>query len=193
MPNRYLDTAQRQMREAALDTAESDVLAGGWKSLQMRSIAVRIGVSRQTLYNAFTDKHGLAEALILRLTHRFLDGIEAAVDRADTEHDRWAAVIRYTLATAETEPLLRAALIGADRGEFLPLLTSESTPILLVARERLVAAFLRHHPDLDPRTVADTAETVTRLALSHIVLATQPPARVAQHVADLATALAATR
>jgi AcrR family transcriptional regulator len=186
--NAYRDSARRLMRDAALDVAAEEVLAHGWDGLQMRAVATRIGVSRQTLYNAFGDKHGLAVALIGRLLERFLEGIDAAIAGQDTLRDRWEATVRFTLETAVDEPLLHAVLAGTSSDEFLPLLTSDGAPVITRARDHVAATLAGHHPDLDRDQLLRTTESVTRLTVSHIVLPLHPPAEVAAHVADLVTA-----
>ena len=177
------------MRDAVLDVAAEEVIAHGWDGLQVRAVATRAGVSRQTLYNAFGDKHGLAEALILRLLDRFLDGIDAAVGAESALRDQWEAAVLYALDVAAADPLLGAVLTGTSSDEFLPLLTSDGAPVIRRARDRMVATLGGHHPDLDPRALAATAEAVTRLTLSHIVLPLHPPETVAAQVADLAAGM----
>ncbi|WP_181781691.1 TetR family transcriptional regulator, partial [Pseudonocardia pini] len=68
--------ARAQLRADALDVAEELVVAGRFG---MPELAARLGVSRQTLYSEFGDRRGVASALVLRSTERFLDGIEAAL------------------------------------------------------------------------------------------------------------------
>jgi AcrR family transcriptional regulator len=193
MARRYRDSARQLMRDAVLDIAAEEVVAHGWDGLQVRAVAGRAGVSRQTVYNAFGDKHGMAEALILRLLDRFLEGIDAAVAAEVTLRGQWEAAVRHALETAATEPLLTAVLTGTSSDEFLPLLTSDGGPVIVRARERLVATLGDLHPELDPRVLSATAETVTRVTISHIVLPLHPPERVAAHLADLAAALGAGR
>jgi AcrR family transcriptional regulator len=188
--NPYRDSARRLMRDAALDVAAEEVLAHGWDGLQMRAVATRIGVSRQTLYNAFGDKHGLAHALIMRLLDRFLDGIDTAIAAQSTVRDRWEATVRFALERAVDEPLLPAVLTGTSSDEFLPLLTSDGGPVIARARDHVAATMAAHHPELDRQVLAQTAETVTRLTISHIVLPLHPPQEVAAHLADLVAAAA---
>ncbi|MCD2196237.1 TetR family transcriptional regulator [Actinomycetospora endophytica] len=188
MTNPYRDSARRLMRDAALDVAADEVLAHGWDGLQMRAVATRIGVSRQTLYNAFGDKHGLAHALIMRLLDRFLDGVDAAIARESSLRDRWEATVRFVLEAAVSEPLLRAVLTGTSSDEFLPLLTSDGGPLVTRARDHVVASMITHHPDLDPAPLAEVAESITRLVISHVVLPLHAPQEVAGHLADLAVA-----
>lgn len=187
MTERAGDGAHQPMRRAALRAAADAVVARGWPALHMQSIARQVGVSRQTLYNAFGNKHGLAQAMVIAHADVFLDGVEKAMNDVDGLHEQWAAAVRFTLDRAAEDTLLRAILRHDSSEEFLPLLTSESAPVLATARQRLVDIVVRSHPGLDPADVAVAAETVVRLALSHIVLPLHPSEQVADQVAAMAT------
>lgn len=173
------------MMEAALDVAADEVATHGWEGLQVQTVAVRLGVSRQTLYNAFTNKHGLAQALVLRLTERFLDGVETALAGSNDVFEQWRAAIAYTLDTAAGDPLLKSILTADGRDDLLPLLTIDAGPIVHVARERLAEVVVRAHPDLPATVARDAAETATRLAISHVVLPLHANDHVATHIAVL--------
>jgi len=175
----------RRMREAVLDAAAAEVVARGWQGLRLQAVAAQAGVSRQTLYNTFTNKHGLAQALVLRLTDRFLDGVERALAGEHDLYDQWVAAIRYTLDTAADDPLLKSVLTADGSDEFLPLLTSEAGPVIGVARDRLAAVLHAARPDLDPTETTVAAEAVTRLAISHIVLPLHPTEQATEQIAQL--------
>lgn len=185
MSNRFRDTARREMRDAVLDAAAAEVVARGWRGLQMQSVATAAGVSRQTLYNTFTSKHGLAQALVLRRTEEFLDGVERALTGEDEVYHQWVAAIRYTLDTAADDPLLKAVLTADGSDEFLPLLTRDAGPVVGAARDRLVAALRTARPDLDTADTTVAAEAATRLAISHIVLPLHPTEQAAEQIARL--------
>jgi AcrR family transcriptional regulator len=187
MPNQFREAAHQRMLEAVLDAAAVEVAARGWSGLRMRAIAEEVGISRQTLYTAFTDKHGLARALVAQRVERFLAGIEEAVAGQSDLHSRWRVAVGFTLDYAAEDPLLKSVLTADGTEEFLPLVTTDGAPILDTARARLCAMFLAAHPDLDEGELDIVAETVTRLALSHMVLPTRPNEQVAAQVAELAT------
>lgn len=187
MSNPYRDEAHQRMREVALDAAAEEVLARGWRGLQMRTVATRTGVSRQTLYKTFGDKHGLSQALVLRHAHQLLEQVGAAMAEGDTLRERWTAAVRTTLAAAEGDPLVKAVLLSDSSAEFLPLITSRGAPVLDLARGGLTALVRHHHPELDPDRVATAADVATRLTLSHLVLPQQPIDRTAADVAEMAT------
>ncbi|MGM0722891.1 MAG: TetR family transcriptional regulator [Actinomycetota bacterium] len=179
------DSGHEAMIRAALDAAADEVCDRGWSGLQMRAVAHRIGVSRQTLYNTFTNKDVLAQALVLRLNERYLRGVENALASGDDVRSQWFAAIYYTLEAAATDPLLKTVLTADGRGELLPLLTSGAEPIIQAARDRLAEAILRAGPGVAAKDARDAAETATRLAISHIVLPLHPTERAAALIADV--------
>ena len=193
MASPFREDAHRRLRESALDVAAEEVVAHGWRGLQVRSVATRTGVSRQTLYTAFGDKHGLSRALVLRHTERLLDAITAEMAGHATLHERWAAAVGVVLAAAAADPLVKAVLLSDSSAEFLPLLTSRGAPVLAMAAERLTAAVLEGHPDLDPARVLAAADAVTRLTLSHLVLPLRAADTVAEEIAAMATRYLAPR
>ncbi|MBN9097857.1 MULTISPECIES: TetR family transcriptional regulator [unclassified Pseudonocardia] len=180
-----VDRTHALMRDEALSAATQLLLAGGYRGLRLQDVADRIGVSRQTLYNEFGSKRGLAAALVLRLTERFLDDIEAALGSEDDLYAAWAAAVRLTIETAATDPLLKTLLTGVGSEEMLPLLTTESEPVVQAARDRAGAYVMRRWPDLDPPDVTAAAEVATRLAISHVVVPLHTAEFVAAQVATV--------
>jgi len=181
-------TFRRQVREEALRAAQRLTVTNGWSQVHMAEVAAQTGVSRQTLYNEFRDKQGLGEALILRETDRFITGVSRILDEHGSDVATGVtAAVEFTLAEADASPLLRAILTSARDGadELLPLLTTRSAPVLQAATSALVAWFDQHLPDLDPRDLADAADTVVRLAVSHLVLPTADRTTTARRLARI--------
>jgi AcrR family transcriptional regulator len=176
-------------RTALLDAARAAALAGDWQRTRMQDVALDAGVSRQTLYNEFGSKDALAQALAVRETEVFLDGIDAAVTLADPQRPSEAvlAAVTYTLQTVAGDPLVKAILI--DDGGLLPLLTTRGEPVIAVARNRMVSTITERFPALRRAEVHVAAETVTRLVLSYLVLPSDgpdaAPAAVAARIAHL--------
>ena len=71
----------------------------------MVDVAATAGVSRQTLYNEFGSKDGLARALLRRETDAYLHGVERALAVEGGPVDRLAAVTAWTIAAAAPDPL----------------------------------------------------------------------------------------
>lgn len=175
------------LRSDALDIAEELVLGAGPRALSMRELAGRVGVSRQTLYSEFGDRSGVAAALVLRSTDRFLDRIEAALATEEDLHAAWVAAVGAALTEASANPLVKTLLTGD--GAAPELFGAESGPIVAAATDRSVAYLRRTFPALDPDAVVLAAETATRLTVSHIVLPRHPADRVAEQVATVAVAI----
>ncbi|MCF7549773.1 TetR family transcriptional regulator [Pseudonocardia sp. WMMC193] len=175
------ERARAQLRAEALDVAEELVVAGRFG---MPELASRLGVSRQTLYNEFGDRHGVTSALVLRSTERFLDGIEAALAGERDLHAAWVAAVAAALHRAADEPLLKALLTGDS-----DVLGAE--PIVVAARDRAAAYLRRTWPELENVDLA--AETAARLTVSHIGLPLAPPEVIAEQVATVVVRTCARR
>lgn len=113
-------------RESLLDAAYTALTERAWAAVRMVDVAAAAGVSRQTLYNEFGSKEGLARALVRRETDHYLAGVARALSQgapaAGTGGDaagRVAAAAAWTLRTARANPLVRAALTGCW-GDRLP-------------------------------------------------------------------------
>lgn len=154
----------------------------------MADVADATGVSRQTVYNEFDGKAGLAQAL----ASAEIDGFVATV-RADLfEHGpdvRQAAqaAILHALTSAAGNPLIKAILTSARGGadELLPYLTTRSELVLTAATAAIRDWARSFLPELDEAVVVTAAELVVRLTVSHIVLPSASPERTAGVLADV--------
>ncbi|MDD7969396.1 TetR family transcriptional regulator [Actinomycetospora lemnae] len=183
MPSSFAARTRGLVRDEALERAAELLVAGGWRGLRLQDVADGIGVSRQTLYNEFASKQGLAAALVLRRTEEFLGELEAALDGEDDLYRAWSSAVRTTLDTTARDPLLRVLLTGQGAEELLPLLTSEAEPLVAAARDRAADFLARRRPGLDAATATAAAEIAARLTISHIVLPLHPPDVVADQIA----------
>ncbi|MFD4027603.1 TetR/AcrR family transcriptional regulator [Streptomyces sp. NPDC058576] len=160
-------------RQALLDAALRTLSDRPWRAVRMVDVATLAGVSRQTLYNEFGTKSGLAGALIRRAA----DGYLAGVDRALTAPapDRPTAVALWTIRAARQNPLVKALLTG-DWAEGLPRpdrgpgsrgrTGGRPAPVpeelLALVRDRMAAA--------SPGAAAGRCEIALRLALSCVIV-----------------------
>ncbi|WP_434596239.1 TetR family transcriptional regulator [Streptomyces sp. A5-4] len=107
-------------RDALLDAAFVALADRPWSGVRMVDVASSAGVSRQTLYNEFGSKDGLARALVLREADAYLAGVERALaERSGDLRDRLLSVAEWTAGAARASPLVRALLTGCW-GERLP-------------------------------------------------------------------------
>ncbi|MFD3974912.1 TetR/AcrR family transcriptional regulator [Streptomyces cyaneofuscatus] len=153
-------------REALLDAALRALADRPWRTVRMVDVAALAGVSRQTLYNEFGTKGGLATALIRQAADGYLTGVDRALTAPAPE--RPAAVARWTVRAADADPLVKGLLTG---------LWSEGLPepdrdvpgpaeLFGLARDRMAAA---SHPRSPVR-----CERALRLALSYVIVPCPP-------------------
>lgn len=167
-----------------LDAAARAIAAHGYRGMTMSAVATAAGVSRQTVYNAFGDKHSLAAALVLRESEETLNGIDAAMSAHEDVASAVAHAATFALESAADDPLRKAALTGDG---LLALLTVEAEPQLLRARERIGTHVRRHWPDLPPGDVVAVVDSAVRLTMSHMMLPAEPPQVVAARISRLVT------
>jgi AcrR family transcriptional regulator len=177
------------MRERIVDAAVAMTSESGWSAVTMGSIAARVGVSRQTVYNEVGTKPGLAEAMILHELDRFLGVVTTAFEQHPTDLvDAIRAAAGNVLELAQDNKLLHAvvsATHGADT-ELLPLLTTHAESLLaaakLVVRERITPYSI----GLDADHLDAAIDMVVRVVLSHVMQPSAPPACTADDIAWIA-------
>ncbi|WP_240497458.1 TetR/AcrR family transcriptional regulator [Streptomyces hirsutus] len=188
-------------RESLLDAAYAALACRPWSAVRMVDVAAAAGVSRQTLYNEFGSKEGLARALVRREADGYLAGVDRALTVHDDPRDRLAAAAEWTAAAARRNALVRALLTGcwSERlpspalspvrsGSAVPAQRRADGPLpspgdlVALVRDRAVAVL--NGPGVpgaaDTAELARVCELVVRLALSCIAA---PPAEGG--VADL--------
>ncbi|GGW74259.1 TetR/AcrR family transcriptional regulator [Streptomyces xantholiticus] len=107
-------------RESLLNAALAALGDLPWSAVRMVDVAAAAGVSRQTLYNEFGSKDGLARALVRREADAYLRGVERLMGQNEGTADRLVSVAEWTVGEARTRPVLRALLTGCW-GERMPV------------------------------------------------------------------------
>ncbi|MFI9745335.1 TetR/AcrR family transcriptional regulator [Streptomyces sp. NPDC052494] len=171
-------------RETLLDAALAALTDRSWSAIRMADLAAAARVSRQTLYNEFGSKEGLARALARREADTYLQGVRTLLAAPAPPERNLVAVAEWTVARAAARPVLRALLTGAWN-ERLPA----PRPLRPGARPAPVPAQRRadEGPPAPGELVAAAAacagerwaagcELAVRLALSHVVAPTVPTA-----------------
>ncbi|NGO10772.1 TetR/AcrR family transcriptional regulator [Streptomyces sp. HC44] len=114
-------------RESLLDAAYTALARRPWSTVRMVDVAAVAGVSRQTLYNEFGSKEGLARALVRREADAYLAGVERALMSHGEPRERLAAIAEWTASAARGNALVRAMLTGCW-SERLPSPTLSAVP-----------------------------------------------------------------
>jgi AcrR family transcriptional regulator len=114
-------------RESLLDAAFTALARRPWSTVRMVDVAAVAGVSRQTLYNEFGSKEGLARALVRREADGYLAGVERALAAHADPRERLVAAAEWTASAARGNALVRAMLTGCW-SERLPSPTLSPVP-----------------------------------------------------------------
>lgn len=114
-------------RESLLDAAYTALARRPWSAVRMVDVAAAAGVSRQTLYNEFGSKEGLARALVRREADGYLAGVERALATHTDARERLTATAEWTASAARENVLVRAMLTGCW-SERLPSPTLSAVP-----------------------------------------------------------------
>ena len=64
------------------------LLTRDWSSITLSDVARAAGISRQTIYNEFGSRQGLAQGYALRLADRLVDAIDDTIDSQRRRHLR---------------------------------------------------------------------------------------------------------
>ncbi|HSE70283.1 MAG TPA: TetR family transcriptional regulator [Nocardioidaceae bacterium] len=180
-------SAHPSIRERILDAAWEVTCGPGWSEVTMAKLAAKAGVSRQTVYNEMGSKPALGQALVLRELDRFLAVVDDELGRHEDVVEAIRATAERLLEMAAENPLLHAVISTAHGGtnDLLPLLTTQSEPVIgaatAVIAERIPAQF----PDLG-LTAAETTvalDSIVRLVLSHVTQPGKSPADTATDIA----------
>jgi AcrR family transcriptional regulator len=179
--------SQGRVRDALLDAGYDAAVTQDWADVRMGDVASRAGVSRQTLYNEFGSKDGLARAVVLRQTGYYLQGVDEALGAASgaSISQAIAAAAAYTLERAGDDPLLKAIFTGSRHDDLLPFLTTRSQPLLVASIDALRAWVEHNHPELDPGDVAVATEAAVRLTMSHLTVPLAPVDHIATSLCAL--------
>lgn len=179
--------AAESVRERLLDAAQGAIEQSGWSSLTMAGIADVAGVSRQTVYNEFGTKHGLAQQLALRELQRFLAVVS---ERMNGETDLVAgirAACEGALLMGEQSLIVRT-LVGSlpdeHDPELLQILTTESGDIIESAVAGVKQTIIeRYEQPFTDAELSVAVEVVVRLVLSAITRPSKPPTEAASDIA----------
>lgn len=175
----HAEASRALLRESVLDAVGELLADDAWPDVRMSDVAAAAGVSRQTLYNAFGDRDGLAGEYLLRESERFLAAIDDAIAaNADDPREALRAAAELFLSLAAAHPMIRAVTSGGN-DEWVALATTRGEPLLTTMSARLADRIEQTWPEVSPGDALLLAENLVRLAISYAVLPSDTPARTA--------------
>lgn len=180
--------AVTELTRALLDAAVDLIAAHGSRGLRMAEVAAKVGVSRQTVYNEFGNKERLVQAVALHKTAEFLDGVRAQLASTPDPVEGLRRAIRFAFDLAARDALAKSVLGGANAEDMLPLLTTKGRPVLTFATSVFAQHLRKHWPTMPDARVHLIADTIVRMALSHLLT---PSSRRVESVIQVTEALLA--
>lgn len=75
----YPEASRALLRDSVLDAMREELLTKDWSAITLSDVARTAGVSRQTIYNEFGSRQGLAQGYAIRLADRLVDAIGTAI------------------------------------------------------------------------------------------------------------------
>jgi AcrR family transcriptional regulator len=152
----------------------------------MAQVAGAAGVSRQTLYNEFGSRERLAQAFVIREAQRFIEEVEETIAlHLDDPAAALAEALELVLTSASEHPLVRMLRIDDGTEGMLPLLTTQSGPVLSWATDRLAQAIARGWPKTHREDCRLLAEALVRLAISYVIAPSAQPRQASEDAVRL--------
>ena len=76
----FAEASRVLLRHSILDGMRDMLVTRDWSSITLSDVARAAGISRQTIYNEFGSRQGLAEGYALRLADRLVDAVAEAIE-----------------------------------------------------------------------------------------------------------------
>jgi AcrR family transcriptional regulator len=187
----YAEASRVLLRDSILDGMREMLLRRDWSSITLSDVAKAAGISRQTIYNEFGSRQGLAQGYALRLADRLVDQIADAID--GNVGDIYAAFLqgfRDFFAESAADPLVISLLTGGTKPDLLQLITTDSAPIITRCSERLTETFMHSWVRTSEEDAGVLARAIVRLAMSYVSMPPEADHDVARDLARLMTPFA---
>lgn len=187
----YAEASRALLRDSVLDAMRELLGNRDWSSITLADVARAAGVSRQTIYNEFGSRQGLAQGYAVRLADRLVDMIDTAIE--GNVGDLNAAFLegfRLFFAASAADPLVISLLTGAAKPDLLQIITTDSAPIIARSAGRLTTTFMHSWVRVSEDDAGILARAIVRLAISYVSMPPESDRDVAADLARLFTPVA---
>ena len=172
----YAEASRALLRDSVLDAMRDELLTRDWSAITLSDVARAAGISRQTIYNEFGSRQGLAQGYALRLADRLVDTVHAAIDaNVGNIYEAFLQGFRRFFAESAADPLVISLLTGVAKPDLLQLITTDSAPIITRASQRLVSAFSQTWVAIGDEDAGVLSRAIVRLCLSYVSMPPEPP------------------
>ena len=187
----YAEASRVLLRDSVLDAMREELLTRDWSAITLSDVARAAGISRQTIYNEFGSRQGLAQGYALRLADRLVDSIHAALDaNVGNIYESFLQGFRAFFAESASDPLVISLLSGVAKPDLLQLITTDSAPLITRASARLSLALTQTWVATSDEDAGVLARAIVRLALSYVSMPPEADHDVARDLARLMTPFA---
>ncbi len=182
----YAEASRVLLRDSILDGMREQLLVRDWSSITLTDVARAAGISRQTIYNEFGSRQGLAEGYALRLADRLVDAVAHAINRnVGQVYDAFLEGFRAFFAESASDPLVISLLTGAAKPDLLQIITIGSGPIISRCSTRLQETFQSSWIRSSDEDAGVLARAIVRLAMSYVSMPPEADHDVARDLARL--------
>ncbi|MBS9534874.1 TetR family transcriptional regulator [Mycobacterium sp. M1] len=189
----YAEASRALLRDSVLDAMRELLTARDWSSITLAAVAEAAGVSRQTIYNEFGSRQGLAQGYALRLADRLVDAVERAIyGNVGDVHAAFLEGFRDFFTSSAADPLVISLLTGVAKPDLLQIITTDSGPIITHCSARLTSSFMHSWVRASEEDAGILARAIVRLAMSYVSMPPEADHDVAADLARLFTPAAET-
>lgn len=189
----YAEASRALLRDSVLDAMRELLTRRDWSSITLAAVAEAAGVSRQTIYNEFGSRQGLAQGYAIRLADRLVDAVDRAMsNNVGDIHAAFLEGFRAFFSDSAADPLVVSLLTGAAKPDLLQIITTDSGPIITRSSARLTSSFMHSWVKVSEDDAGILARAVVRLAMSYVSMPPEADHDVAADLARLFTPAAQT-
>lgn len=182
------ETSGVLLRDSVLDAMRNLLLARDWSGITLGDVARAAGVSRQTIYNEFGSRQGLAQGYAIRLADRLVGAVgDALSENVGDVYTAFLQGFRAFFTESAADPLVISLLTGAAKPDLLQIITTDSGPIITHCSDRLTMIFLHSWVRASEEDVGIVARAIVRLAVSYVSMPPESDHDVAVDLARLFT------
>jgi AcrR family transcriptional regulator len=184
----YAEASRALLRDSVLDAMRELLLSRDWSAITLADVAGAAGISRQTIYNEFGSRQGLAQGYALRLADRLVNAVEDAI--YSNVGDVYAAFLqgfRAFFSDSAADPLVISLLTGVAKPDLLQIITTDSGPIITHCSARLTSSFMHSWVRASQEDAGMLARAIVRLAMSYVSMPPEADHDVAADLARLMT------
>jgi AcrR family transcriptional regulator len=187
----YAEASRVLLRDSILDGMREELLTRDWSAITLSHVAKAAGISRQTIYNEFGSRQGLAEGYALRLADRLVDAVAVAIEgNVGDIHSAFLEGFQAFFAESASDPLVISLLTGGAKPDLLQIITTDSAPIITRCSQRLTSTFMHSWVRASEEDAGVLARAIVRLAMSYVSMPPEADHDVARDLARLMTPFA---